>query len=91
MIGLLGGPDLAAERVVDAIQGPVAAPCVEAATGVLGREVAGEIAPLAASAEDIEDGIDDVADVGLARPAAAGSSGRWGSIRAHWASVRSLG
>src|SRR5262249_56149755 len=43
--------------------------------GALGREVLGEVAPVAAGAEDVEDGVDDVPHVGLAGPP-AGSGGR---------------
>src|SRR5262249_18761979 len=70
--GLLLGPHLAAQGVVDPVQGPVVAPGVEVAPGgALGREVAGQIAPLAAGAEGVEDGIDDIPYGGLAGPAAA--------------------
>src|SRR6185503_7611176 len=51
-------------------------PVVEVAPdGALGREVPGEVAPLAAAAEDVEDGIDDVAHVGDSGPP-SGWSGR---------------
>ena len=43
--------------------------------GALGGEVAGEVTPLAAGAEDVEDGVDDVPHVGLAGPP-AGVDGR---------------
>ena len=71
MIGLLLGPDLAAQGVVDPVQRPVVAPGIEVAPGgALGREVAGQVAPLAAGAKGVEDGIDDVPHVGLAGPTA---------------------
>src|SRR5262249_16383401 len=79
VVGLLLGPDLAAQGVVDPVQCPVAAPGVEVAPGgALGREVAGQIAPLAAGAEEVEDGVDDVPHVGLAGPAAARLVGQMG-------------
>ena len=53
------------------VEGAVVPPLVEVAPdGALGREVLGQVAPLAAGAQDVEDGIDDVAQVGLAGPAA---------------------
>src|SRR5205823_6615501 len=46
-------------------------PLVEVAPdGGLGREVLGQVAPLAAGSQQVEDGIDDVPQVGLARPPA---------------------
>ena len=62
---------LRAEQVVDGVEGAVVPPLVEVAPdGALGREVLGEVAPLAAGPQDVEDGIDDVAQVGLAGPPA---------------------
>ena len=62
---------LRAEQVVDRVEGAVVPPLVEVAPdGALGREVLGQVTPLAAGAEDVEDGIDDVAQVGLAGPSA---------------------
>ena len=73
MVGLLRGPDLAALRVVDPVQRPVPAPAVEVAPdGAPGREVRRQIAPLAAGAEDVQNGVEDVPLVGLAGPAATG-------------------
>ena len=73
VVGLLGRADLAAEPVVDLVQGPVMPPLVEVPPDrALGREVVGEIAPLAAGAEEVEDGIDDIPQVGRAGPTAAG-------------------
>src|SRR5262249_39006837 len=46
--------------------------------GALGREVAGQVAPLAAGAEDVEDGVDDVPHLGLAGPAPARLFGEMG-------------
>ena len=58
---------------MDEIQGAVVPPVVEVPPdGALGREVLGEIAPLAAGAGDVEDGVNDVPQVGLAGPTAAG-------------------
>ena len=55
------------------VQRPVAAPLVEVPPdGALGREVAGQVAPLAAGAEEIENGVEDVVQVGRAGPTAAG-------------------
>src|ERR1700722_5748525 len=68
-VGLLGRADLFAEPVVDLLQGAVVPPLVEVTPdGTLGREILGQVAPLAAGAQDVEDGIDDVAQVGLAGP-----------------------
>src|SRR5271166_1225475 len=76
VVGLLGRAGLRAEPIVGEIQGAVAPPLVEVPPdGALGREVLGEIAPLAAGAGDVEDGVDDLPQVGLAGPAAAGF--RW--------------
>src|SRR5262245_40052201 len=73
MVGLLGGADLLAEPVVDGVQGAVVPPLVEIPPhGTLGREVLGEIPPLAAGAEDVEDGVDDVAHECL-----SGSPSEW--------------
>src|SRR5512135_2595569 len=56
---------------MDCVQGAVVPPLVEVPPhGALGREVLGEVAPLAAGAEDVEDGVDDVPHVGLAGPSA---------------------
>ena len=91
MVRLLGGVDLASMQITDRVQDAVVAPLVEVAPdGALGREIPGQIPPLAARAEDGEDGIDDVTRVGLAR-SPAGVNGICGGIRAHCASVMSLG
>ena len=67
MVGLLGGAGLLAEEVVDGVQGAVVPPLVEVPPdGALGRKVLGKVTPLAAGAEDVEDGVEDVAGVGLA-------------------------
>ena len=94
VVGLLRGADLAAKPVVDRVEGAVAPPLVEVPPdGTLGREVAGQVTPLAAGAEDVEDGVDDVPHVGLSGSPAGRSgrdvgldqgpllrrSGRWGS------------
>jgi hypothetical protein len=72
-VGLPGRADLAAEQVVELIEGAVAAPLVEVPPdGALGREVDGQVASLASGAEDVED---DVAHVGRSGPT-AGSGGR---------------
>jgi site-specific DNA recombinase len=76
MVRLLGGPGLAAEPVVDGVQDAPATPSVEVPPdGALGREVLGQIPPLAAGSEDVEDGVEDVAHVGGTRPP-AGWGGR---------------
>src|SRR3954451_18200163 len=76
VIRLLRGADLLAERVVDRVQDAVAPPAVEVAPdGALGGEVAGEVTPLATGAEDVEDGVEDVAHVSLTGPP-AGLDGR---------------
>ena len=77
---------------MDLVEGAVVTPLVEVAPdGALGREVDGQVSPLAAGAEDVEDGVEDVPHVGLAGPPAAGRRGGGGSIRAHCSSVTSLG
>ena len=73
VVRLLHRPHLAAEDVVDPVQGPIPPPLVEVAPdGALGREVDGQVAPLAAGANEIEDGIQDIPQVGLAGPPTAG-------------------
>ena len=58
---------------MDPVQRPVPTPLVEVAPdGALGREVDGQVTPLASGAEDIEDGVEDVPHVRLAGPPAAG-------------------
>jgi hypothetical protein len=67
LVGLLRRADLAAEQVVDSVQGAVVLPLVELPPdGALGREVLGEIPPLTARAKDGEDGVDDIPPVGRA-------------------------
>src|SRR5262249_6459228 len=79
MVGLLGGPGAATQGVMDPVQRPVPPPPVEVAPdGAPGREVDGQVAPLAAGAGDVEDGVEDVPHVGLAGPAAAGFGGQMG-------------
>jgi hypothetical protein len=85
--------DLTAVSVVDPVQRPVATPLVEVAPdGALGREVHGQLPPLAAGAEDREDGVEDVPHARRLmsgiwwKPAGTGAflngklreSGRWG-------------
>src|SRR5262249_52781494 len=62
--------DLLAQPVVDGLQGAVVAPLVEVAPHRgLGREVLGQVAPLAAGPHEVEDGVEDVAHRRLAGPA----------------------
>src|SRR5664279_2853616 len=50
-----------AEHVVDLVQGAVVPPLVEVPPDrAPGREVLGDVSPMAAGAEDVEDGVDDV-------------------------------
>src|SRR5439155_14948169 len=73
MVGPLGRSDPLAEEVVDLVEGAVLPPPVEVPPdGALGGQIAGQVTPLAAGAEDVEDGVEDVPHVGLARPPAAG-------------------
>ena len=73
MIGLLGGPDLAPQRVVEPVQSSVLRQVSKSAPdGAFGGEVAGQVTPLAAGAEEIEHSVDDIPQVGLARPTTAG-------------------
>jgi hypothetical protein len=67
MVGLLRRADFTAERVVDRVQRAVVPPLIEVSPdGALGREILGEVAPLAAGAKDVEDGVNDVPRVSLA-------------------------
>src|SRR5205085_7488328 len=68
-VGLLLGADLRAEGVVDGVEGAVVTPLVEVAPGgAFGREVLGQVAPLAPGAQHVEAGIDHVPEIGLAGP-----------------------
>src|ERR1019366_853682 len=70
-VRLLLSADPLAEQVVDGVQGAVVPPLIEVPPhSRLGREVLGEVTPLAAGTQDVEDGIDYVAQVGLAWSAA---------------------
>jgi hypothetical protein len=65
------GHDQVPQGVVDGLQGAVVPPLVEVAPdGALGREVLGQVTPLAPRAEEVEDGIDHIPEVGLAGPPA---------------------
>ena len=76
VVGLRGRAGLAAERVVDGVQGAVVPPLIEIPPdGAPGRQVNREVAPLAAGAKDVEDGIDDVPHRRLPGPS-SGRSGR---------------
>jgi hypothetical protein len=67
MVGLPHRADFAAEQVVDLVQGAIEPPLVEVPPdGAPGREVDGEVPLLAAGAEDVQDGVDDVPRVGHA-------------------------
>src|SRR5512135_1376733 len=71
VVGLLHRADLASEPIMDPVQSAVPTPLVEVAPdGALGREVKRQIPPLAAGAEDVEDGVEDIPHVGLAGPSA---------------------
>src|SRR5512142_3502416 len=67
VVGLLRRAGLAAEQVMDPVQSAVPTPLVEVAPdGALGREIGRQISPLAAGAEDVEDGVLDIPHVRLA-------------------------
>jgi len=69
-IRLLLSADLGAKCVVNDIQGAVVPPLVEVTPdGAPGREVLGQITPLAARAKHIQDGVEYVAYIRLAWPA----------------------
>src|SRR5262249_25338828 len=69
--GLLRLADAVAQGVVEGVQGAVVPPLVEVTPdGAPGREVLGEVTPLATGPLDVEDRGEDVAHRGLARPAA---------------------
>src|SRR6516225_2420228 len=73
VIRLLPGADLLAEEVMNGVEGSVGPPPVEVTPdGALGGQVAGQVSPLATGAEDVEDGVQDIPHLGLARPPAAG-------------------
>jgi hypothetical protein len=68
-VGFLRRADLLVEEVVDRVEGAVVPPFVEVTPdGGLWRKVLEKVTPLTAGSEDVEDGIDDSAQVGLARP-----------------------
>src|SRR5512135_3926851 len=68
VVGLLPRANLAAEPVMDPAQGAVPTPPVEVAPdGAPGREVGRPVSPLAAGPEDVEDGVEDIPHVRLAR------------------------
>src|ERR1019366_7829938 len=70
-VRLLLSADPLARQVVDGSQGAVVPPLIEVPPhSRLGREVLGEVTPLAAGTQDVEDGIDYVAQAGLAWSAA---------------------
>src|SRR5207248_8994808 len=55
------------EQVVNSVQGAVVSPFIEVPPDrALGREVLGEITPLTACAKDVEDGVDNIPQVGRA-------------------------
>src|SRR5262249_8322827 len=67
-VGLLRSADLLAQEVMDGVQRAVVPPLVEVPPDrTLGREVPGEVAPLAAGPQDVEDGIDDIPEGGPSR------------------------
>jgi hypothetical protein len=89
--GLLRRANVAAEPIADQIKGAVAPPTVEVPpVGAAGRKVLREIPPLGIGADDIEDGVDDVPQVGLVGPPPV-EAAMWDSIRTHGASMASLG
>ena len=56
---------------MDPVQSAVPTPLVEVAPdGALGREVERQVSPLAAGAENVEDGVEDIPHVRLAGPSA---------------------
>src|SRR5262249_21898350 len=64
-------PDQLAQGVVDLLQGAVVTPFVEVAPdGGLGREVLGQVTPLAAGAQKVEDRVHHVTQGRLTRSAA---------------------
>ena len=58
---------------MDGVQGSIVPPLVKVPPGRRpGWEVCGEVSPLAAGAKEVEDGIDDIAEVGRAGPTTRG-------------------
>ena len=52
---------------MDRLEGAVVPPFIEEPPdGALGREALGEVTPLAAGAEDVEDSVEDIPRIGLA-------------------------
>jgi len=71
VVRLLLRPAFAAKGVVDAVELPVRPPLVEASPDrATRREAFGRVSPPAAGAQHVEDGVEDLANVRLARPPA---------------------
>ena len=70
-IRFLGSANLAAEGVVDVVEGAIMPPLVEVPPGgTLGWEMLEQVTSLATGSQDVQDDIDDIAEVGRAwRPA----------------------
>ena len=73
-VGLLHGANPASKGVVDPIEGAVVSPLIEVPPdGALEREVDGQIPPLATGAEDLEDGVEYIPQIGLEGASTGGS------------------
>ena len=75
---------------MDSLQRSVGLPRSEVGIdGLPRRQVVGEQAPGASGAQRVDDGVDDFAQVGLARSASPFGRRKHGFKYVHWASVRS--
>ena len=78
MVGFLLRASLAAEQVVNHVQGSIMTPLVEVTPDrALGREVDREIPPLAAGAKDVEHRVDDIPHIGFSGSPAGGDGNVW--------------
>ena len=83
--------DAVAQAVVNGVESTIVPPLIEIApNGAFGREVFGEVAPLATGAYQVQNGIEDIAHRVL-RGRPPGYTGISGSTSAHWSSAKSLG
>src|ERR1700761_7221786 len=70
-VGFLRRTDLAAKLIMDNVECAVVTPLIEVPPDrTPGREVLGQVPPLATGAKDIEDGINDISNIGFARSSA---------------------
>ena len=71
LVRFLRRADFRAQQIVDYLEGAVVPPLIKVAPhGGPGRKVLGQIPPMAAGAEDVKDGINDIAQIRGARSSA---------------------